>query len=71
MGISADTVLVFAVPPCTPGTGVCPDRRRARRGGGGDVVCLPGEMLAQHGCSRPVGRGIGDDASDEAFRGSK
>ncbi len=31
MGISVDNVLVFAVPLCTPGTGVCPDRRRARR----------------------------------------
>ncbi len=31
MGISADNDLVIVVPPCTLGTGVCPDRRRARR----------------------------------------
>ncbi len=31
MGISADNVLMFAVPTCTPGTGVCPDSRRSRR----------------------------------------
>ncbi len=31
MGISADNVLMFAVPPCAPRTGVCPDSRQSRR----------------------------------------
>ncbi len=39
--------------------------------GGGDSLCLPGEVYAHHGCSGPVGREIGDGASDEGFRGGK
>ncbi len=36
-----------------------------------DAVCLPDEMLIHHAISGPVGRGIGDEASDEGFRGGQ
>ncbi len=34
---------------------------------GGDAVCLPGEVFVHHGRSEPVGRGVGNAASDEGF----
>ncbi len=37
--------------------------------GGGYAVYLLGDIFAYYGCLGTVGRGIGDGASDEGFRG--
>ncbi len=47
----------------------CPDRRRARRTASARLEV--GMQSVHHGRSGPVGRGIGDGASDEGFRGVK